>query len=409
LRRVSVGSSDPLRILFIAPFPPRLDATHGGGRAAAELLVQLAGRHRVALQYLRGGDEPSVDVEVRQACDEVREIARPPERGPFHSFRLTAGLLRGMPMWAAGWRVASFGAALRDFAGTWKPDVAHFEYHIMGQYLRTLPPGTVLRILRQAEPGTAAADDRAVARRGLGRAVSGLDRRAWATFETRIMHEAEAVVALTDRDAAALRSLAPRARIECIPLGCTVPSQPLDSVGAQPPRLVFIGNFAHPPNVDAATRLAREIMPRILRARPDAVLYLVGPDVAGRVTRLAGAGIVVAGQVPDVRPYLDAAAVVIAPLRLGGGMRVKVLEALAGGKAMVVSPLAIEGLALSDGEQVVLAETDDEFATRTTALLADADRRASLARHARAWVTAHCGWERVIAAYEALYTSLLAV
>lgn len=407
---MSVGpSADPLRILFIAPFAPRLDAMHGGGRAAAELLVQLAGRHRVALQYLRGRDEPSLDADVRQACEEVREIARPPEQGMSHALRLAAGLLRGVPMWTAAWKAPDFGTALRDFAVRWKPDVAHFEYHIMGQYLRALPFGALPRILRQAEPGTAAAAGRADRPRRLARLVSGLDHRAWAKFETAIMNEAEAVVALTTRDAAALHALAPRARIECIPLGCAVPTEPFDAVGTQSSRLVFVGNFAHPPNVDAAVRLARDIMPKIRHLRPDAALYLVGPDVAGRVTPLAGAGVVVTGQVPDVRPYLDAAAVVVVPLRLGGGMRVKVLEALAGGKAMVASPLAVEGLALTDGEQVILAETDDEFAARTVALLADADRRASLARCARAWVAEQCGWERVIAAYDALYTSLLAI
>src|SRR5262249_58786719 len=114
------------------------------------------------------------------------------------------------------------------------------------------------------------------------------------------------------------------------------------------PSLVFVGNYMHPPNVDAALRLVQEIFPRIAAQRPDVRLALVGDRVPARLRRVAGPNVDVTGLVSDVAPYLDRAAVVTVPVTTGGGLRVKVVEALAAGKAPVASPLAVEGLAIED-------------------------------------------------------------
>jgi glycosyltransferase involved in cell wall biosynthesis len=111
--------------------------------------------------------------------------------------------------------------------------------------------------------------------------------------------------------------------------------------------------------------------------------------------------------VPDVAPYLDAAAVVVVPLRLGGGMRVKVLEALGAGKAVVCSPLAAEGLDVADGAELLLAESDEEFAAAIARLLGDAALRRALGASARNWARERASAGDRIAAYEALYRELV--
>ena len=98
---------------------------------------------------------------------------------------------------------------------------------------------------------------------------------------------------------------------------------------------------------------------------------------------------------------------VVAPLRLGGGTRVKVLEALAAGKAVVASPLAAEGIEAVDGEHLLLAESDEELADATTRLLADPDARSALGRRAREWALRSIDWEPVVEAYDALYARVL--
>ena len=121
-----------------------------------------------------------------------------------------------------------------------------------------------------------------------------------------------------------------------------------------------------------------------------------------------GEGVRVTGEVPDVRPYVDAASIVVAPLRMGGGMRVKVLEALAAGKALIATPRAVEGLHVTDREQVILVESDEDFRCAADWLLRNPAERASLGTRARAWAVANLGWDRSVAAYEALYATLLA-
>jgi glycosyltransferase involved in cell wall biosynthesis len=209
----------------------------------------------------------------------------------------------------------------------------------------------------------------------------------------------------TERDRRAIAALASTTPIVRIPLGMDLPAQPLDPLG-HAPNVLFVGNFAHPPNVDAAERLVHEIFPRVREHYRDATLTVVGDRPAAQLRQLAPEYVEITGRVPDVGPYLDRAAVVAAPLRIGGGMRIKVLEALAAGKPVVASPLATEGLDLHDGEQIVLAESDQQFVEAIVALLADPARRARIARSARAWACAHLGWESSVAAYEQLYRQL---
>jgi glycosyltransferase involved in cell wall biosynthesis len=171
--------------------------------------------------------------------------------------------------------------------------------------------------------------------------------------------------------------------------------------------VLFVGNFVHPPNIDAATRLVREIFPRVLGTHPDASLHVVGANPPPELRAASGRAVTITGRVPDPVPYIERAAVVAAPIRFGGGMRVKVLEALAAGKPLVASRLAVEGLELADGDQFVAAESDEEFADRICDLLADEPLRQRLGARAREWAVENLNWERSVAAYEDLYARLL--
>jgi glycosyltransferase involved in cell wall biosynthesis len=142
--------------------------------------------------------------------------------------------------------------------------------------------------------------------------------------------------------------------------------------------MVMVGNFAYEPNVDGALWLAREVMPRL----PEAELQLVGAAPPAEIRVLAGERIEVTGRVPDVRPYLEAADVVVCPLRCGGGVKVKTLEALSLGKAIVGTGIACQGLGAAR-RAIRVAESAADFATAVGELLADPAARAR-AEHAAA-------------------------
>ena len=146
----------------------------------------------------------------------------------------------------------------------------------------------------------------------------------------------------------------------------------------------------------------------MLQRVPNARLVLVGQEPGDQVRALAGAAVALHASVPDVTPYLEQAAVVVAPIRMGGGMRLKVLEALAAGKAVVASALAAEGIEAHAGEHFLLADDDDEFVDAVVVLLNDGEHRRALGERARAWSEQHLGWERGVAAFERLYDTLVA-
>lgn len=399
------------RLLLLLPFPPDPDGTHGASRMTGQLLRSLAAHHDVAAIYLRAPEEPPIAPELSALLALAAEVERPSLAAPGRvkrTLRRTRGLIAGRPLWATDWAVPAFAARLREVASVWHPDVVQAELHVMGQYLTALPRPAPSTVLVEHDPGAATATDLASWERGLRRVGRRLDALAWRRYERRALASADAVVAFTEEERAALAETATGTRVVRITPGISLPPQSSDPVGLYPPGVLFLGSFVHPPNVEAATRLARHIFPAVRSRVPDATLEVVGDAPPPELRALAGDGVVVTGRVPDAKPHLDRAAVVAAPLRLGGGMRVKVLESLAAGKAMVATPRAIAGLELARGTHVLVGETDAELSDALIALLQDPELRRSVGEAARAWASEHLGWDQAVLGYEALYATLLA-
>jgi glycosyltransferase involved in cell wall biosynthesis len=399
------------RVLVLSPFPPRLDGRHGGSRAVARLVCALAERNRVALAYLRAADEPPADPATARACERLVEGRRPgistSSLRPWT--RVPAVLLRlaaGTPLWAAGRWDAAFARGVRALAREWRPQVVQAESTAMGQYLGAVEERGARRVVTVQEPGVPAARERVLAATGWERAFWRADARRWERWEAGVVGAADAVVVYTERDRAAVERLGAATPVARIPLAVPVPERAADPLGADPPELLFVGSFVHPPNLDAALYLARDLFPRLRARVPGLRLALVGDDPPERLRALAGDGLEVAGWVPELGPRLDRAALVVAPLRRGGGMRVKTAEALAAGKAVVGSPLAFEGLDVVSGTHAALATGGDDFVAAASRLLADPERRAGMAHAARAWALVNLGSDRTAAAYEAVYDGL---
>ena len=401
------------RLLFLLPFPPHPAGDHGGARAAGQLLDRLGERHDVGVLYLRSVRDQPIAESLRRRVTFAEEMARPeldattPQR-VLRACRRAAGLLRGRPVWAQDWRVPAFAARAADIVRDWRPDVVQAEMHVMGQYFERVRDGArTATVLVEFEPGARAAADLVGATPGIQRIFRQLDAAAWRRYERNVLLRSDGVVALTEVDRTALLELAPDARIVRIGLGVLLPLEPLDPIGAPPPRILYAGNFVHPPNVDAAIRLARDIFPAVRTRRPDAALEIVGNAPPPTVRQLEMPGIAVLGRVEDMTPYLDRAAVVAGPIRIGGGIRVKMMDAFAAGKAVVATQRALAGLEVVNGEHALVAETDAEFADALVSLLDEPDRRAGIGRAARAWAASHLSWSEVVTKYESLYDGLL--
>jgi glycosyltransferase involved in cell wall biosynthesis len=157
------------------------------------------------------------------------------------------------------------------------------------------------------------------------------------------------------------------------------------------------------PNEDAVLHFVDTILPRIRRDVPDVSLTVVGRNPTPRLRRLGEqAGVRITGTVDDVRPHVANAAVCVVPLRVGGGTRLKIFEALAMGKAVVSTSIGAEGLPVESGEHAMIADDPDDFASAVVRLLQRPDERHRLGSAGRRLVEERFSWHEVARRFEAL-------
>lgn len=208
--------------------------------------------------------------------------------------------------------------------------------------------------------------------------------------------KAQGVLVTSEREYLLLKQLAPQCLVEVVPNGVdTKTFKLIDAQQEVDHRLVFTGTMSYHPNTQAVLFFARECWPLIRAQLPQATWQIVGNSPPPEIERLAELpGVTVTGTVPNVQPYLAAASVVVAPLLVGSGTRLKILEALAMQKAVVSTSLGCEGLAVKDGEHLIVADQPESFALAVIDLLQHAKKRASLGNAGRALVDAEYSWER---------------
>ena len=406
--------TDRLKLLFLLPFAPDLRGSHGGVRATAAIVNMLSQHHRVRILFLEAADDPA-PLQSPANCERLMSVPMDaPARSRSPVLRLVHAIgkfLWRRPDWVEECRSSRMASLAAAAAAEFEPDIVHIEFHVMAQYIPALRSAypTAAIIVTEHEPGITA-DARPGAFLTLRERLGALTRRrAWSRYERRALRRSDAIITFTDSDATVLRRLLgpDGPPLSVIPLRLPQDAELL-APDATPitSDFLFVGNFRHPPNADAARRLVFSIFPIILREQPEATLTIVGPRPPEDVVAAASDRVTVTGWVDDPSIYLSGANVVLVPLRQGGGLRVKMLEACAAGKAIVASPLAIKGLPLVDGAEVMLAQTDEQFAQMALTLMLDPEARGRLEVASRRWWENEQDSGRWLAQYEALYSTL---
>ncbi len=250
-------------------------------------------------------------------------------------------------------------------------------------------------------------------RRWHGALYSFIQWRKLARFERDTCEMADAIVACSQTDAAAIAALTgAESRIHTIPNGVDtsqfVPSAEVSAKSLSEPALVFAGKMDFRPNIDAMSWFCGDILPLIQAELPQARIVIVGQKPAARVQALTKRkGVQVTGWVPDTRPYVSEAAVYVVPLRMGSGTRLKVLEAMAMGKAIVSTARGVEGIEVKPDCHVMVADSPEDFASSVAALLRNPDRRRELGRAARALAEARYDWRMIVPTFERVYQEIL--
>jgi sugar transferase (PEP-CTERM/EpsH1 system associated) len=204
------------------------------------------------------------------------------------------------------------------------------------------------------------------------------------------------VLTVSDTDTAMFARDMDRVKITTIPTGVDIRYfQPV--AGEEPGSLVFTGSMDWMPNVDGIVYFVEQILPLIRKKHPQATLWVVGrkPDRTIRAMAERDSSIKVTGTVEDIRPYIAKGAVYIVPLRVGSGTRLKIFEAMAMGKAVVSTTIGAEGLPVTSGVDVVLADTPERFANEVCRLLESPSERKRIGEAARSLVEEKYSWEVV--------------
>jgi glycosyltransferase involved in cell wall biosynthesis len=241
----------------------------------------------------------------------------------------------------------------------------------------------------------------------LRRAWWWLEQQKWSRVEREVYPTADACVVLTDRDAEALTrqwSSDARPRLWVLPYGIDTEYYAPQAVPERPHHLVFTGNMAGIQSVVSIEWFMTKVLPRVQAAVPDATLDIVGRDPPPHLERAARRlrGVRVTGYVDDVRPHVLAASIYVCPLILGSGVKTRLLETMALGKAIVAMPLAAYGLRAQPGEDIIIARDASDMAEKIVALLHDDSRRQQLGRRARQAVMSCHSWTAVTTELERL-------
>jgi glycosyltransferase involved in cell wall biosynthesis len=385
-----------MKILLVVPVPPQAD---GGGAIPVLLEAELRGlrqRHEVTLVTALG-DEPgeAEAVEKLRGGGEVHVADRrrpPPGRTRRRrQLRMAAAWARGCWPWRTVWYADPGIQRLIDKLGAEQEfDVVAVEDSAMSVFSYPAGVATVYTHHEVLHPRPVEWNP-GPPRRWPGWAFGELDYRRWQRFQAEAWRSFDLVQVFSRRDAEAIAELAPdvAGRVRIDPFGMILPPA-ADPAREEPGTILFVGAFHHPPNRDAATWLAREILPAVLERAPQARLRIVGSAPPPEVLALAGPRVEVVADAPSVQPHTEAAAVVMAPVRTGGGMRMKVLQAMAAGKAVVTTPRGTEGYTGFGVEPpLAVGESGEEIAAATAALLEDDAARRRLGERAREFAERH--------------------
>ena len=198
-------------------------------------------------------------------------------------------------------------------------------------------------------------------------------------YERRTLAKFHHIIAVSEHDRQQMLKMDPDCEITVVPTGVDAQQfQAAPPSSIKPPRIVFTGSMDWEPNIDAVEYFCAQIWPRILSAYPDAIFQIVGRNPFAKVQRLASKSVQVTGTVPSVTDYLRDATVVVVPLRIGGGTRLKIYEAMAMGKALVSTSIGAEGLSFQNGRDLLLADDASSFADALLLLLRDGQVRRKL-------------------------------
>jgi glycosyltransferase involved in cell wall biosynthesis len=369
-------------ILVASPYVP-FPLSHGAAVRIYNLMRRAAADFDLVLVAFTEEAIPAPS-ELREICVEVVTVRRA------GSHALPS---RGRPDTVEEFDTPAFHAALRQTLAKWRPGIVQLEFTQMAQYAAECAPARTILVEHDitydlyAQMLSTGSDDWEIRRQ----------HQLWTGFETDAWRQVDRVVTMSEKDRALVSGAT------AIPNGVDLERFRPSAEAPEPRRLLFIGSFAHRPNVMALEFFLRDVFPRL----ENVTLHVIAGQRHQRFWDLQHPNVEVEGFVSDVRPAYQRATLVIAPLVASAGTNVKILEAMAMGKAIVSTDAGIHGLELKRGTDVVVTDSAEAMAAAITRLLNNPAERTAIEAHARVTVERVYGWDAIAREQKSLYENLL--
>lgn len=383
----------PRRILVLAnrlPFP----VDDGWKMRAFHVMRGLITQGEVTLLVYHAGLPDAVE-DFRRAIGGGIDVVTVVPRRAHAPDRLLLGLLTRTPVHVWNLRSRAFEVALDRLLAARDFDIVVSQLTYMHRFVERLPRRT-MRVVDTHNIDSVVLERYSATMPGpLRRAYARMTARKLRRHERSVFDGADVVWVCSAQDAEWAAQISPRANVRIVPNGVdTEVMCPDPAVAPVPGRLAFFGKLDYIPNVDAIRYLVSAIVPRLKRLGIPIEIHLIGHGATSEIEALAAAEpmLRLIGRVEDISPVLQEATAVIVPLRMGGGTRLKILEALSLGKAVISTTIGAEGLDLVDGRDLLIADTAEQFAHQVERVLTDADLRSRLGRMGRATVQRTCDW-----------------
>ena len=408
-------SEGRLKILYVSPMPAS-PARFGAQARIQGLMTQLTQRHDLTAVMLV--DNECAVEECRRAmqayCCDVVLVPRPYEGEGLRKRLLQLQSLASTRSWERrSSAVPGLQPALDRVLRAKRFDLVNLEFSSLGECrLRQAPPNERLPRLVVDSHNIDYELARQYARAGRSlthRLYAGVNWRKLRWEELGTYRDADGIYLCSAEDERRLLDVIPRARTAVIPNAADVDyyqPRPTDP----PPdgrTVVFFGLLSYAPNVDAVIYFVQNIWPRVAEAHPEARLKIIGGKPPRSLQLLAGPRVELTGFVPDLRPHVAAATAVVVPLRLGGGTRLKIVEAMAMGKAIVSTTLGAEGIKAMPWRDLVIEDQPQAFADAVNRLLGDPELAARIGQSARSLAVERYSWSAAAQALEGFYRGIL--
>jgi glycosyltransferase involved in cell wall biosynthesis len=376
--------------------------TKGGQIRTLEMLRHLHRRHEIHYVAIENPSQPEGPARAHEYCTKAYPFSyQIPEKASAAFWgQLAQGLVSPMPVAVSRFHPPGMTAFLEELIERESFDCAVVDHLAPTAYFPDLPNAVFFQhnvetviwrrhVQHAADP--------------LRRWYFGLQAKRMLAYERRVSRAAGQIVAVSPTDAEEMRRLFGVTGVVEIPTGVNIeyfrPPESFPAVGAD---LVFVGSMDWLPNVDGVLYFAREVLPLIRKRRAECSLTIVGRTPPQKVLALAerDPGICVTGTVPDIRPYLWGSTVSVVPLRIGGGTRLKIYEAMAARIPVVSTTIGAEGLTIHPPDDIRIADRPEDFAERCLELLEDNGERRRVSQSAWNMVNANFSWEQVARCFE---------